>query len=264
MKESELRLIDTHCHLDDHVFDDDINDVLAQSRDAGVDRWIIVGFDPQRWASSIELSDKTAGMHHMLGVHPGSAEMWSPQVAGQLEQLLVENGALAVGEIGLDFYRDNAPLEVQESAFRDQLAIAKNLNLPAVLHLRNADEEIMRILQSIDQLPSLNFHSFEGSKALHEYSLTIGGIIGVGGLATRLRSESLREMLKQTPIDRIILETDAPYLVPAKQKDRRNVPKHVRTVAEFLVPMFDVTVEEIADMTTANAVRFFGEKLLNE
>lgn len=256
-----LRLIDTHCHLDDPVFSDDLDQVLQDSRHAGVCGWIVVGFSPHRWKNAIRMSGTVEGMECMLGVHPGNASEWSPDTARQLEHVLATSGARAVGEIGLDFYRDNAPLDTQRRALVDQLAIARNLGLPVVFHMRNAEQEMLDVLEQEQDLPRMLFHSFDGADRLREFIVHHGAIVGVGGLATRQRSNPLREQLRALPLSSMVLETDSPYLVPARQKVRRNTPAQIWTIAEFLADLLDCSPNDVARETTSTAESFFGRLL---
>lgn len=254
-------MIDTHCHLDDDAFAADLDEVLQSSRAAKVGAWILIGYAPDRWDSAASMAARIPGMAHSLGVHPSHAEEWSPDLGNRLRDCLTSSGAVAVGEIGLDFYRDNAPFEVQRDAFVDQLHIARELDLPAIFHLRDAEKEMLQILRAEQDLPRMVFHSFDGSSELTGFILERGAYIGVGGLATRQKSEALREQLKQIPLTSMLLETDSPYLVPARQKVRRNVPAHVNTIAHFLADFLHLPVETIADETTRNAESVFGRLL---
>lgn len=254
-------LIDTHCHLDDPSFAGDLDEVLAKSREAGVQAWMMVGFSPSRWESTIRMTRDIPGMNHMLGVHPSHAGEWSDELRVQLADALRSTGARAVGEIGLDFFRDNAPYDVQARALIDQLDIARELGLPAVFHLRHAERQMLDILEDQRHLPRMVFHSFEGTSQLTRFVLENNAYIGVGGLATRQKSADLREQLRSIPLRSMILETDSPYLVPARQKDRRNTPAHVRTVAEFLAHHLECSMEEVARETTSTAESLFGSLL---
>jgi len=254
-------MIDTHCHLDDAAFAADLDSVLESSRAANVVAWILIGYAPERWEAAVEMARRIPGMSHTLGVHPSHAEEWNDDVANGLRDRLRSSGAVAVGEFGLDFYRDNAPLEIQREAMIGQLEIARELDLPAVFHMRNAEAEMLDILTSRDELPRMLFHSFEGTSRLLDFIVERGAYLGVGGLVTRQRSEPLREQLRRVPLESIVLETDSPYLVPARQKDRRNVPAHVRTVACFLADFYGVPAHELAIQTTLNAERLFGRLL---
>src|SRR5690606_4475867 len=254
-------MIDTHCHLDDAAFADDLEFVLESSRAANVVSWILIGYAPDRWDSVIEMARRIPGMSHTLGVHPSHSAEWDETVAARLRDLLELSGAVAVGEFGLDFYRDNPPLDVQREAMIGQLDIARELALPAVFHMPNAESEMLDVLTSKRELPSMLFHSFEGTSALADFILEREAFVGVGGLATRQRSVELREQLRRIPLESIVLETDSPYLVPARQKDRRNVPAHVRTVALFLADFYDVPVHDLVEQTSRNAERLFGRLL---
>ncbi len=254
-------LVDTHCHLDDASFAGDLVDVLRESREASVPAWIIVGFAPERWQGAIRMSQEIPGMAHMLGVHPGHAQEWNSDVQRQLTETLRHSGARAVGEIGLDFYRDNAPYDVQRRTLLEQLEIARDLDLPVVFHLRDAENQMLEILHGEPDLPRMVFHSFDGSTQLTRFILEHDAVIGVGGLATRQKSDTLRKQLLQIPLGSMILETDSPYLVPARQKVRRNTPAHVRTVAHFLANHLDCPVEHVASQTTLTAESLFGSLL---
>lgn len=254
-------MIDTHCHLDDAAFAADLDSVLESSRAAEVRSWILIGYAPARWEAVARMAAGISGMAHTLGVHPSHAEEWSPALADRLREQLRSTRAVAVGEFGLDFYRDNASMDVQREALIGQLHIARDLDLPAIFHMRDAEEEMLEVLLQESDLPRMVFHSFDGSSRLINFILDNNAFIGVGGLATRQKSEALRGQLSRFPLESIILETDSPYLVPARQKDRRNVPAHVNTVAHFLADFLGTEVETIARQTTQNAERLFGRLL---
>lgn len=253
-------LIDTHCHLDDHQFTNDLDAVLANSRAVNVNQWVLIGYDPERWRSAIDLTRQHDGMYIALGVHPACAQQWSETTPGLLGNLAQSAGAVAIGEAGLDFYRDNAPLDIQEQAFVDQLQLAHELGLPLIVHMRDAEEQMLRILRAMPHLPTMVFHSFDGSAKLMDFALETGSYVGIGGLATRQKSDELRMLLARVGTNRIVLETDSPYLVPARQKDRRNQPAHVATVAEMMAPYLGMTPQELAVCSTANAMHLFGMK----
>lgn len=256
-----LQMVDTHCHLDDASFDGDLANVLDESRDAGVSAWVIVGFAPERWDAAIDMAREIPGMAHMLGLHPVHAQEWNNDIREQLQEALVRTGARAVGEIGLDFYRDNAPHDIQRLALIEQIEIARELCLPVVFHLRDAEEQMIEVLGHERDLPRMVFHSFDGSARLTRFILEHDAVVGVGGLATRQKSIALREQLLQIPLGAMVLETDAPYLVPAGQKTRRNSPAHVRTVARFLADHLCVSLEDVACETTSTAESLFGRLL---
>lgn len=251
-------MVDTHCHLDDPQFANDLDVVLEKSRLSNVRRWVLIGYDPARWDDVIALANQHEGMAHTIGVHPARAEQWNAEIATRLREIAVTSGAVGIGEAGLDFYRDNAALNIQAEAFRGQLEIAADLSLPVVIHMRNAEAEMLEILKSAPNLPTLIFHSFDGTERLMDFALNSGSYVGIGGLATRHKSDMLREQLERVPMERILLETDSPYLVPARQKDRRNQPAHIATIASMMAEHLRTTPELLAQMTTANAERVFG------
>lgn len=251
-------LIDTHCHLDDDVYADELGSVLQDSRSRGITKWINVGFEPDRWRSTISLAKGIPGMFHMLGLHPGHASEWSPELRTCLRSLLATSQPVAIGEIGLDFFRGETNLSTQRTAFDDQLDLAIELNLPAVIHMRTAEDEVLSLLENRRTLPHLVFHSFDGTMRLRDFVVEHGATIGVGGLATRASTPDLRLVLGTIPLDQIILETDSPYLVPKGAKGRRNVPGNVAVIADVLAELLGKTRAEIAGMTTRNAERAFG------
>jgi TatD DNase family protein len=253
-----LPLVDTHCHLDDVSFNGDLADVLQESRDAGVPAWIIVGFAPDRWDAAISMARENPGMGHMLGVHPGHAEEWNDEIRESLVSALVGSRARAVGEIGLDLYRDNAAYEIQRRALVEQMHIARELDLPVVFHLRNAEEQMLETLEREHLLPRMVFHSYDGTDRLTRFINDCGAVVGVGGLATRQKSATLREQLRKIPLSAMVLETDAPYLVPARQRVRRNTPAHLRIVADFLADHLGVAIDDVARETTSTAESVFG------
>lgn len=255
--ESTLRLVDTHCHLDDESFDGELDDVLDRAAALGVTRWINVGFNPDRWTASIELSTRHTGMSHMLGLHPGNADLWSPAVRDRLRAAIDSSGPVAVGEIGLDFYRGETNEAIQVQAFTEQLAIAREFGLPVAIHMRDSEPLILEVLRSAPSLPPILFHSFDGGPELTSWIVESGSYIGVGGLATRKKSASLRTRIARIPLDRIVLETDSPYLVPNGFKHRRNTPESIPVIASALAELFQRDIAEIARITTANAERFF-------
>jgi len=252
-------LIDTHCHLDDESFAEDLDQVLAESVRAGVRGWINVGFEPARWASTIDLAERTPGMSIMLGVHPSSADAWSDQTRSTLRRRIEETGAVAIGEIGLDFFRPVPDPAVQRRAFIEQLDLALECDLPVVIHMRESEAVMLRLLTDRTTLPPLLFHSYDGGPELTDFILVTGSFVGVGGLATRQKSERLRAELQRIPLAQIVLETDAPYLIPARQRGRRNTPAQVRTIASFLANLTENDDETISTTTTRNAFTYFGK-----
>lgn len=251
-------MIDTHCHLDDLQFADDLPEVLARSRNAGVTRWVLIGYDPNRWHQVTALAQQIDGMSHTIGVHPSCAEQWNEDTAQELSDLAERTNAVAIGECGLDFYRDNAAPDIQERVFVEQLKVAQALGLPVIIHMRSAENEILQILERQSSLPTLVFHSFDGTEKLMDFALETESYIGMGGLATRQGSDQLRKQLLRVHPERLLVETDSPYLVPARQKDRRNQPVHIATILSMMADHLGTTPAALAEQTTRNAERVFG------
>lgn len=256
--EYDQRLIDTHTHLDDPAFAQDRDAVLRASVAAGVTAWVNVGYSPERWETTIALAQATPGMAHMLGLHPQEAAAWNAATVRRLEELVTRGGARAIGEIGLDYAPRAGDHSRQRAVFADQLALAHQLRLPVVIHMRDAERDLADMLGSFDPTHPVLLHCFDGTRELWSLARDRGYLLGVGGLATRAASEPLRALIRETPLDQLVLETDSPYLVPARQKERRNQPAAVALIARFIGELTDNAPAEIARATTRNAERFFG------
>ena len=254
-----FRLIDTHCHLDDPAFSPDLDQVLQRSAGVGVRSWLNVGYSPERWASTVDLGNRYPGVAVVLGVHPSEAASWNPEVESTLVDLLRQTGARAVGETGIDLFRGETNLAQQRTVFERQLAIASDLQVPAVIHMRAAEAEVLDVLRSLSNLPRLLFHSFDGGPNLVSFIEEIDAYVGVGGLFTRPSSRHLRDQLSRIAPDRIVLETDSPYLTPATASGKRNDPGNLPAIASALAVELQMTVEHVAAITTDNAERLFGE-----
>jgi len=255
--EETLTFVDTHCHLDDSSFASDLDGVLGQSRNAGVTRWINVGFNAERWPASVDLARRYRGMSCMLGVHPADARIWSDTVRRNLALALENHKPVAIGEIGLDFFRGETNVDTQLGAFNEQLDLAITLGIPAVIHMRSAEPLMLDTLTNRKSLPELLFHSYDGSATLTDWILRAGAYIGVGGLATRSKSGTLQHEIRRVSLDRIVLETDSPYLAPNGFKQRRNTPESIPRIASFLAGLFGIDDATVARQTTLNAERLF-------
>ena len=253
-----VRYVDTHAHLDDPAFDVDREEVIAAARGAGVERIVNVGYCPERWETSLRLAADEPGISVMLGLHPQHADEFSTSMTDELSEVIGRSGAVAVGEIGYDFHRGGPERSTQRRAFEAQIDLARDLGLPIVVHQRAAEEDLVATLRKYKDLPAVVLHSFEGSSRLAHFALDRGYAVGVGGLATRSRSEALRAVLAQVPVESILLETDSPYLLPDGIKGRRKEPSHLVVIAERLAPLWNLSGPELASTTSATAARTFG------
>ena len=252
------RFVDTHAHLDLPAFDHDREVVITAARASGVQDIVNVGFRPSRWQTTIALSAAHAGVHHMLGLHPQHADELSDDLLDEVAVQLRSSSAVALGEIGFDFFRDGSEPAIQERAFVAQIELARALGLPIVIHQRAAEARLMAVLACFPDLSNVVLHSFDGSRRLADFGRERGYYFGVGGLMTRSGNQTLREVIGTLPLDHLLLETDAPYLAPAGVKDRRNVPANVPLVASRLADLFGLPLVEVAHRTTDNAMTFFA------
>ncbi len=255
---SSVEYVDTHAHLDDPAFDLDRERVIAAAVAAGVTRIVNIGYRPARWTSTVALAHRHPQIAVAIGLHPHHADEFDAGTVDRVRDTIASARAVALGEIGLDYVRDGPPPAVQRAAFEAQLDLAVRLDIPIVIHQRAAEPDLIAVLAGFPRLPRLVLHSFDGSQRLADLGLERGWVFGVGGLATRASADALRTVLATIPLTRLVLETDAPYLVPAGIKDRRNVPANLPQVASRLAPVWGVTAGELAAATTDTAVSFFG------
>jgi TatD DNase family protein len=254
-----VRLIDTHAHLDSTQFDPDREEVIHRALGAGI-QIITMGTDLDSSEQAVQLA-QTYGIFAAVGVHPHEAHRFvndrqlDAAVPAQLETLLQEERVVAMGEIGLDSFKNYSPHEAQLIAFQEQLALAQRLKKPVVIHNREARGDLLKILKDANVAGVV--HSFTGDGALAQEILSLGFYIGINGIITFPKSQALREAVKEIPLERLLLETDAPYLAPIPQRGRRNEPLYVRHVAECVAQIRSLPLEKLAEVTTKNAQRLF-------
>jgi len=251
-------LIDTHAHLYFNQFDEDRDDTIQRAFEAGVKKIINIGTDPETCRQCIEMAEKYDGLFAVVGIHPNDAGRWNETVREQIIEWSRHPKVVAIGEIGLDFYWDKTPVPVQENAFRQQIRLAKELELPIVIHNRDAGREILDVLKSekVNGLTGV-FHCFSETKEIAAEVLELGFHISFTGNLTFKKSE-LPQVAKFVPIERLLLETDCPFLSPEPKRGRRNEPAHVVHIAQKLAEIKESPFEEIARITTENAHRLFG------
>jgi TatD DNase family protein len=264
MSPPTAQFIDTHAHLDNGQFEGDQEAVIARAEAANVKRVINIGYCPAIWESTLALAEEYDMISFTLGMHPQHAEEWSPSTCARLIELLEITPAVAVGEIGIDLFRDGAPLDLQRQVFEDQLDIAEERNLPVVIHQRAAEHEVLEILRRRTGSLCCVFHSFEGSADMVRFGVDRGYLFGVGGLMTRTNQQPLRELLAGIPLEHILLETDAPYLVPTGMRRRRNEPANIPVIADRFAALRGSSVEQVASVTTRNATDVFRLPAGNE
>lgn len=250
-------LIDSHAHLDDAAFDADREAAIDRARAAGVGQIINVGFNEARWATTLALATAQPAIYAVLGLHPHEAQAWDAAVAERLRETLRHPRVVGLGEIGLDFYRDYAPHDQQRGAFRAQLALAQECGLPVVLHSRAAEEETVATLAEAG-IGNGVLHSFSGSLEVAERALALGLHISLTGPVSYPKADHQRELARLIPLNRLLLETDCPYLAPQARRGKRNEPAFLRFTAEAIATARGLTVEEIIAATGANTIELFG------
>lgn len=252
-----MTLIDTHCHLHSaHEFFPDPDAELQRVREAGVDTVIAIGTDPSDWQRALEFSDRNTGVYVALGWHPTHVSDFDIDQLAELRVLLAHPNVVALGEIGLDFHWDYTTPEQQMAALIPQLDLAVELDLPVVFHARKATAALLDVLETRPPHPYL-FHCFAGDEADADRATALGCYFGVDGPVTYKKSEDYRQLLKRIPLDRLVLETDSPYLSPEPVRSKPNSPANLPLINVKMAALFDLSIEEAARQFTDNAVRFF-------
>jgi TatD DNase family protein len=254
-------LVDSHCHLDFPEFSAELDAVLARAREAGVGHFLTIATELEAFPRVREISELSDDIHCTIGVHPHSA---AKEVLTSPDILLKEcehPKVVAFGETGLDFYYNNSPRDEQISDFRVHIAAAREASLPLVVHTRDADDDTIAILSEEIEKGSFTgvIHCFTGSKRLADAALDLGFYISVSGIATFKKAAALRDVIKEVPLDRLLVETDAPYLAPQPHRGKTNEPAFVVHTAAMLAALKSVTEEELATATTENFFQLFSK-----
>ncbi|MCX5875425.1 MAG: TatD family hydrolase [Deltaproteobacteria bacterium] len=252
-------LIDTHCHLDMSAYEVDFEAVLARALAAGVTRIISVGIDLESSRRAIGLAEQHQGIYATVGVHPHNVAELSEADYAELQSLCRHAKVVAYGEIGLDYVKNYAPIALQKEHFARQVALAKDLQLPLVVHDREAHDDIMEILEAAGPFPAGGvMHCFSGDAAFVRRVLTLGFHISIPGVVTFAKAEMLHEAVREIPLASLVLETDGPFLAPVPKRGKRNEPQLMLFTAQKVAELKGVSLEEVARQTTMNAVRLFG------
>jgi TatD DNase family protein len=259
-----VQFVDSHCHIDGPEYDSDREEVIARACEAGVTTMLNVGTgDPHSGAfeRAVELAEKHTEVYCAIGVHPHDAKLFDDAVEQRLRSLAKQSSrVIAWGEIGLDYHYDHSPREVQREVFRRQLRIARGMDLPVVIHSREADDDTIQILR--EELSGYEragvLHCFGGSLRMAEEAIDLGFHVSFAGNLTFKKADDLRGVAPRIPLERLLVETDCPYLTPVPYRGKRNEPARVVETAKCLADLRGVALEEIAKLTTANFWQLFG------
>jgi TatD DNase family protein len=258
-------LCDTHAHLHDSQFALEQEQVIEQSFKEGQLEFILnVSCSRTELSACLAVADKNKRIFAVLGFHPYYASEVTDEALSELERLAQRTKVVAIGEIGLDYYRGQVERSVQEEAFRVQIRLAKRLGLPLVIHARDADQDVLKVLKS-EQASDVGgvWHCFNGNIALMEQVLDLGFSIGLGGIVTFPKATEVRVVAAKVPLDSLLLETDAPYLAPCPYRGKRNQPGYVTFVANEIAKLRGIDVTMVQKQTTNNAFRLFSKVKLN-
>jgi TatD DNase family protein len=261
-------LVDTHCHLNLNLFEIDLDEVLERAWEQGLVRIMVPGVDLETSQSAVALSEKYPNLFAAVGIHPNDALSWKAGTQSALRELALHPKVAAIGEIGLDFYRDKAPKPLQLEIFQKQLELAGSLNKPVIIHSRNAmhavwpilgtwQENLTRSENPLAVSPGV-LHSFEGDLDIAQEAFSHHFFIGVNGVITFHNAVRRQQITANIPLENILLETDAPFLTPHPYRGQRNEPALIIKVAQKLVDLYSKSLPDVAEITSHNADRLFA------
>lgn len=252
-------LFDTHAHLNADDYNDDLAEVINRAEEEGVSNIVVVGFDRKTIEKTMELIDKNDHIYGCIGWHPVDAIDCTEEDLYWIEDLCTHPKIVAFGEIGLDYHWDKSPRDVQQKLFRRQIQLAKKVKLPIMIHTRDAIEDTINILQEehAEEVGGI-MHCFSGSVETAKQCLKMNFYISLGGPVTFKNARKPKEVAKEVPLDRLLIETDCPYLAPHPFRGKRNEPAYVKLVAEQIANIKEISFEEVAEATTKNAKVIFG------
>ena len=249
---------DSHAHLDDNKYDPDRHEMLMRAKEQDISLIVNVGYDISSSQRSIALAEKYDFIYAAVGIHPHDAAEAGPESIDEIRRLAGHSKVVAIGEMGLDYFRDLSPRDVQQDLFRLQINLAIELDKPIIVHDRDAHGDIMVILrEAAESLPGCVLHCFSGSSEMARECLKLGFYLSVAGPVTFGNAKKLREVAAEVPLDRLLIETDAPYLTPEPHRGKRNESAYVAYVGRRIAELKGIPPEELAAATTENAKRLF-------
>ena len=255
-----MELFDTHAHLGlESFYDKDLEEVLARADGAGVKFIATVGIDLEESRKAVAIAAGHERVYAIVGVHPHEAKGVTDATLEEMARLARHEKVVAYGEIGLDFYRNRSPRRAQIAVFRDQIRLARKLGLPIVIHDRDAHEETLRILkeEKVDEVGGI-IHCFSGDVRMAWDCIAMGFLVSIPGTVTFKKAKQVHDVVREVPLDYLLVETDCPYLTPVPHRGKRNEPAYVRYTAEAVAELKGLSLGEVAAATTQNALRVFG------
>lgn len=252
---------DTHVHLNADQFQDDVEEVIDRAKASGVTTMVVVGFDRPTIEKAINLSEKYDCIYAAIGWHPVDAVDMTEADLKWIKELSSHEKVVALGEMGLDYYWDKSPKDIQQEVFRKQIALAKEVKLPIVIHNRDATADVVKILkeEGAEEVGGI-MHCYSGSVEVAKECLDMNFYISLGGPVTFKNAKKPKEVAEEIPLNRLLIETDAPYLAPHPYRGKRNEPSYVPLVAKEIAEIKNLSIEEVAEQTTRNAKILFGIK----
>ncbi|MFC4713841.1 TatD family hydrolase [Planococcus dechangensis] len=250
--------IDTHVHLNADQYDEDLQDVIDRALKSKVEKMVVIGFDRKTITRAIDLAERYDFIYAVVGWHPVDAVDCTTEDLEWIEQLAAHKKVVGIGETGLDYYWDKSPKDIQQDIFRKQIQLAKRVNLPIIIHNREATEDVLNILREEDaQQVGGVMHCFGGSVETARESIDMNFMISLGGPVTFKNAKKPKQVAAEIPLEHLMIETDAPYLAPHPYRGKRNEPSYVPLVAEEIARLKELPVEAVAEATTKNAERFY-------
>ena len=257
--------IDTHVHLNADQYENDIEEVITRALDAGVNQMVVIGFDRKTITKAMELAENYSFIYAVVGWHPVDAIDCTEEDLAWIESLAEHPKVVGIGETGLDYHWDKSPKDVQQEVFRKQIRLAQKVNLPIIIHNRDATEDVIRILREEEAEKTGGImHCFGGSVETAKECIAMNFMISLGGPVTFKNAKTPKEVAKEISLDHLLIETDAPYLTPHPYRGKRNEPAYVTLVAEEIAKLKGLSIEKVAAETTANALKTFRIESLKQ
>ena len=251
-------LIDTHVHLNAEQYVDDLDEVIERARENGIEKMVVIGCDRPTIERTMELIDEHEDIYGVIGWHPVDAIDCTDEDLEWIEQLSKHEKIVGIGEMGLDYHWDKSPKDVQKDLFKKQIELAKRVNLPIIIHNREATEDCVAILKEMhaEEIGGI-MHAFSGDESVADEIIDMNFYVSLGGPVTFKNAQLPKDIAVHVPIDRLLVETDAPYLTPHPYRGKRNEPAYVKLVAEKIAELRKISYEELARTTSENAKRLF-------